>query len=90
MSTESTSTLALAPGYAMETYHGRRRDVGELRDREALDPERPEEQEDDRDHDRQRRAVEDLGEHQWIQRSGLFGRGGSGVVDRAPVTPRGT
>ena len=43
--------------------HGRRRDVGELGDRQGLDPQHPQEQEDDRDDDRQRRPMENFCEH---------------------------
>ena len=44
-------------------HHGRRRDVGELCDRKGLDPQHPQEQEDDGDDDRQRRSIEDVCEH---------------------------
>ena len=47
----------------MATSNGRRRDVGELGDRKGLDPQHPQEQEDDRDDDRQRRPMEDFCEH---------------------------
>ena len=43
--------------------HGRRRDVGELRDRKRLDPQHPQEEKDDRDDDRQRRPIENFCEH---------------------------
>ena len=44
----------------METVDGRRRDVGELRDRKRHESRAPQEQNEDRDNNRQRRPVENL------------------------------
>ena len=44
-------------------HHGRRRDVGELRDRQGLDPQHPQEHDDHRDNDRQCRSMKDFFEH---------------------------
>src|SRR5262249_48121100 len=44
-------------------HDGRRRDVGELGDRKGLDPQHPQKEEDNGDHNRQRWPMEDLSAH---------------------------
>ena len=50
-------------GISNRDHHARRRDVGELGDRQGFDRQPPQEQDDDRDDDRQCRSMEDFREH---------------------------
>ena len=70
-------------GVGDRDHHARRRDGGELGDRQRLDRQPAQEQDDHRDDDRQRRPVEDFDEHARVRMrvgfgacDGRFGAGG--------------
>src|SRR5512135_277245 len=67
-------------GIGDRDHHARRRDGGELGDRQRLDRQRPQEQDDHRDHDRQRRPIEDFCEHG----SRVIGSGSAPGTGRVP------
>ena len=68
--------IGTGTGISNGDHHGRRRDIGKLGDRKGLDPQHPQEQEDNGDNDRQCRSIEDFCEHCFL----LVMGGGCGDV----------